>query len=76
MLYLDSRDLCEKNPHPSALHHLNELAVSLKNLKKGSLVLTDDNISKECQKGLYCRELLENIGAKIILDEYQTLWQI
>ncbi len=76
LLYLDSRDLCEKNPHPSALHHLNELAVSLKNLKKGSLVLTDDNISKECQKGLYCRELLENIGAKIILDEYQTLWQI
>lgn len=44
VLYLDSYDVDMKAPHDSALHHLLELDYSMKNLKKGSLVLVDDNI--------------------------------
>lgn len=79
LLYLDSFDLdknIENISHLSALHAFKELAVSLKYLRKDSLVLIDDNLSETIQKGLYCKDLLKNIGAELVLEEYQSLWRL
>ena len=43
LLYLDSFDFDPKDPLPSQKHHLKELCASMKNLKKGSIILVDDN---------------------------------
>ena len=75
LLYLDSFDLSWLNPHPSALHHLEELASISPRLKPGSLVLIDD--CGPCGgKGLYAVNWLHRIGAMPIMRHYQYLWKM
>jgi len=69
LLYLDSYDIDWNNPHPSALHHLNELCAASPMLVEGSLIFVDDNRG-DVGKGMYVRQYLEQIGAKQILDDY------
>jgi hypothetical protein len=42
LLYLDSYDFDPRNPHPSQMHHLNEIEVIFDRLKSGAYVLVDD----------------------------------
>src|SRR5438874_2393570 len=70
LLYLDSYDLDWRNPHPSALHHLQELCAAGPLLCSGSIVFIDDN-TPEVGKGMYIRNYMEMIGAKQICEDYQ-----
>ena len=75
LLYLDSFDLDWLNPHPSALHHLQEMASASRVLQAGSLVLIDDY--GPCGgKGMYVVNWLHRIGAKPLARGYQYLWEI
>lgn len=75
LLYLDSFDLSWLNPHPSALHHIEEMASASRLLKPGSLVLIDD-CGPDGGKGLYVANWLHRIGATPILRHYQYLWRM
>ena len=75
LLYLDSFDLQWTNPHPSALHHLAEMASASRLLQPGSLVLIDD-CGPDGGKGLYVANWLHRIGATPIMRHYQYLWQM
>jgi len=75
LLYLDSYDLSWANLHPSALHHLMELASAAPLLKPGSLVLIDD-CGPDGGKGYYAANWLHRIGARPIMRAYQYLWQM
>jgi len=75
LLYLDSFDLTWFNPHPSALHHVMELASITPMLKPGALVLIDD-CGPDGGKGLYVANWLHRIGATPIMRHYQYLWRM
>lgn len=75
LLYLDSFDLSWLNPHPSALHHMQEMASASRLLHPGSLVLIDD-CGPDGGKGLYVANWLHRIGATPIMRHYQYLWQM
>jgi len=73
LLYLDSFDLDVDNFHPSAMHHLKELTAITSKLKKGTIIVVDDNKRDGKRgKGTYVQEYLEHIGATKIFDEYQV----
>jgi hypothetical protein len=42
LLYLDSYDLDWADPHPAALHHLQELCAIMPLLASGTLIMVDD----------------------------------
>jgi hypothetical protein len=75
LLYLDSFDLSWQNPHPSALHHLKEMASASPLLKPGALVLIDD-CGPDGGKGMYVANWLHCVGATPILRHYQYLWRM
>ena len=75
LLYLDSFDLDWNNPHPSALHHLQELASAARLLTNKSVVLIDD-CGVNGGKGLYVTNWLMRIGAKLVMRHYQHLWEL
>lgn len=75
LLYLDSFDLSWINPHPSALHHIKELASATPIMKPGCLVLIDD-CGPDGGKGLYVANWLHEIGATPIMRHYQYLWRM
>lgn len=75
LLYLDSFDLDWHNPHPSALHHLHEMASASRLLKPGTLVLIDD-CGPDGGKGLYVQNWLHRIRAKPLARGYQYLWEV
>lgn len=75
LLYLDSFDLDWHNPHPSALHHLHEMASASRLLKSGSLVLIDD-YGPDGGKGTYVVNWLHRVGAKPLARSYQYLWEM
>lgn len=74
LIYLDSYDLDWHNPHPSALHHLAEMASASRMLKPGTLVLIDD-CGPDGGKGLYVQNWLHRTGARPIMRLYQYLWR-
>lgn len=79
LLYLDSMDLDQDNPTPSAQHHLKELAAIMPRLGPGTLIAIDDNPllgNKRMGKGYLVDEFLAGIGAKRLFDGYQSLWQL
>lgn len=85
LLYLDSYDLDLNNQHPSALHHLHELAMAWKNLRRPAMVAVDDNFSGLYRplehryagsKGAYVRQNLTLFGFNPVLDLQQTVWII
>lgn len=75
LLYLDSFDLSWQNPHPSALHHLKEMASASPLLKPGALVLIDD-CGPDGGKGMYVANWLHCVGATPIMRQYQYLWRM
>lgn len=75
LLYLDSFDLDWTNPHPSALHHLQEVASGIHCLKPGGLLLIDD-VGLSGGKGMYVLTWLLRIGATCISRGYQSLWRM
>ena len=87
LLYLDSYDFEPENPIPSQKHHLKELTHAvMKNLKKGSIIMVDDNantpefewFTKIAQGGKagFVKEFMKDIGAELLLDEYQIIWRL
>jgi len=79
LLYLDSMDLDQDNPTPSAQHHLKELAAIMPRLGPGTLIAVDDNPlvdGKRVGKGCLVEEFLAGIGARKLHDGYQMLWEM
>mgnify|MGYP003610013392 CR=1 FL=1 len=75
LLYLDSYDIDWNNPHPSACHHLQELCSAMPLLFDGSLVFVDDN-NQTNGKGIYVRDYMKGIGARLVHDEYQIGFEL
>ena len=75
LLYLDSYDFEPENPIPSQKHHLKELTAVMKNLRKGSIIMVDDNVNtpefewftKIAQGGKagFVKEFMKDIGAEL-----------
>ena len=86
LLYLDSFDFEPEDPVPSQKHHLKELTAVMKNLRKGSIIMVDDNantpefewFTKIAQGGKagFVKEFMKDIGAELLLDEYQIIWRL
>jgi len=76
LLYLDSYDLDPENPHPSSLHHIHELLAVSKCLKKGTMIVVDDNLNDEIGKGKYIAEYFSKIGVPMIYSGYQQIWKL
>lgn len=85
LLYLDSFDLDIENPHPSSLHHIFELTAITASLKKGTMVVVDDNIwctngktneSKIVGKGDYVDQYFKMLGMEKIYNGYQWVWKL
>ena len=86
LLYLDSYDFEPDNPIPSQKHHLKELTAVMKNLRKGSIIMVDDNantpefewFTKIAQGGKagFVKEFMKDVGAELLLDEYQIIWRL
>ena len=86
LLYLDSYDFEPENPIPSQKHHLKELTAVMKNLRKGSIIMVDDNantpefewFTKIAQGGKagFVKEFMKDVGAELLLDEYQIIWRL
>lgn len=74
LLYLDSMTVDFNNIAPSATHHLNELKAIMSKLKKGTIIVIDDNdkhFKGEGGKGTYVKGFLEEMGAKKVFGGYQ-----
>lgn len=89
LFYLDSYDVDFSNPLAANLHHMKELVTIAKWLKPGTLVAIDDcrffpgdkRIPQHIDhvyvgKGLFVENFMENIGAKLLFDGYQKVWEI
>jgi hypothetical protein len=80
LIYLDSYDIMKDNPHPSQLHHMHELAAVLKNAHPKTIIIVDDYdaffIGGHIGKGTYVKEFMDKIGAKVIYDGYQIVFQL
>jgi len=85
LLYLDSFDLDIQNPHPSSLHHIFELTAIKASLKKGAMVVVDDNIlcidqttneTKMVGKGDYVDQYFKMLGIEKIYSGYQWVWKL
>ena len=81
-----SDDFEPDNPIPSQKHHLKELTAVMKNLRKGSIIMVDDNantpefewFTKIAQGGKagFVKEFMKDVGAELLLDEYQIIWRL
>ena len=79
VLYLDSFDLDVTNPEPSAEHHLKEIEIIFDRLKKGTIIIVDDNLvykGKPVGKGYLVEKFLKDKGVPMIFDGYQKVFQI
>jgi hypothetical protein len=80
LIYLDSYDIIQADPHPSQLHHIKELAAVLKNTKPGTLICVDDHdaffTGGTIGKGNYVKSFMQDIGAKLIHEDYQIVWEM
>ena len=75
VLYLDSYDVDFNKPHPSAFHHIKELCAIMRHLAPGAIVMVDDNENGK-GKGQYIHDFMLNIGAEVVMSEYQILFQL
>lgn len=62
LLYLDSMDYDKESPGASEMHHLYELTASMRMLKRGSIVMVDDNYSDGTGKGRLVRQFFTEYG--------------
>jgi hypothetical protein len=60
--------------HASQEHQLEEMKRALPKLKKGTPILLDDNDLPGGGKTRLTKLYLREIGAKCVLDKYQSLW--
>ncbi len=79
LLYLDSYNIENWNDDwESSSHHLKELFAAKNIIKKGTLIVVDDNIrtasGKVIGKGRLVYELMEALNIKPFFDEYQIGW--
>jgi hypothetical protein len=78
ILYLDSLDCDQSNPHPAALHCLMELTAAMPMLRRNSIVFVDDSPMgpglKVQGKGLYVAEFMEKLGIHPFAFAYQVAW--
>lgn len=78
LVYLDSFDIEQANPHPSQLHHLKELCAAMPLLKPGALVVVDDHdaffTGGQIGKGNYVKSFMQDIGAEILYEGYQIVF--
>jgi hypothetical protein len=74
LLYLDSFDLDQSNPHPSALHHLKELTAAWGHLPIGCMVAVDDCISEAVGKHIYVAEFFKHLRIEPVFTGYQWGW--
>ena len=73
LLYLDSFDFDESNPHPSSLHHIFELVSIMPSLKEGTMICVDDNFMN-VGKGEYVKQYMDLLGKDRIYTGYQWIW--
>ena len=73
VLYLDSFDLDFNNPTPSSFHHMKELLAIFPKIKKGTLIVVDDNFDGK-GKGQMIKDFMQNIKINTFFDEYQIGW--
>lgn len=74
-LYLDSIDIDWQNPHPSALHHREELRAALPSLAASCVVFVDDSPQRLGKAG-YVVEFMEQLGATLLFEDYQIGWML
>lgn len=74
LLYLDSLDFDGRNPHPSSLHHLSELAAIWGRTRPGTLLAIDDCVGPGHGKHAYVAGFLESVGIRPVVAGYQTAW--
>lgn len=78
LLYLDSFDLDNSDPHPAALHCLFEFCAAMKNLHTGSIVFIDDSqIGNDFViggKGKYVAQYFKHLGVEPFTFGYQAAW--
>lgn len=75
LIYLDSYDFDPSHPHPSSLHHLEELAAIWRRTKPGCLLAIDDCFGATTGKHAYVARFLDERGNKPIFAGYQTGWK-
>ena len=77
LLYLDSYDVDFRDPHPSALHHLQALAAGVRLLRPGAWVVVDDSQDGAGRRGKskYICELAAACGLEQVLIGYQDGWR-
>lgn len=76
LIYLDSYDLDQSNPMPSAIHHLMELTAIYGRLRSGCMVVVDDCISNECGKHMLVKKFFDTIGLRPCFEGYQCGWLV
>lgn len=79
LLYLDSYDYEEKDPYPSMVHHIKEIAVILGRLRPGSMIAVDDNVgtgSARMGKPKYVAEMMEAMGVPLVYEGLQLIWKL
>lgn len=78
LLYLDSFDLDDQNPHPSSLHHIFELLSIKSALRPGTLVAVDDNgmvNGVPTGKGTYVAQWMATNNKRFVYQGYQWIWE-
>jgi hypothetical protein len=91
VFYLDSYDVDFHNPHPANMHHMKEMVCVMRMIGTSSptLIAIDDckfvagdgRIAKGVPhyavgKGYYVRQFMDNVGANLIHDDYQLIWEV
>lgn len=78
-LYLDSFDLDQNNPMPSAIHHAMELMAARSLIGPGTIICVDDyNVGAlgEGGKGMIVNQFMDAIRAEVLYSGYQKIWKI
>jgi len=71
LLYLDSMDYDINAPGASELHHLFELTAAMRMLRRGSIVMVDDNYSDDTGKGRLVRKFFTEYGLVPAFEPHQ-----
>ena len=80
LLYLDSFDFDNRDPFPSAFHHIKELIAVRPCLGPGSIVAIDDNYVLEeggwTGKGYLAMQWFDHLGIPCVHQGHQFVWQL
>lgn len=77
LLYLDSYDVDQANPMPSAIHHAMELTAARGLIGPGTIVCVDDyGLGSEGGKGMIVDKFFSSIRAEVVYCGYQKVWRV